>query len=35
MRNNIPSFEKFISSMAIIGEKIEFIFALGFAQILT
>ena len=37
MRNNIASFEKSISSMVIIGKKIylEFIFALGFAQILT
>ena len=37
MRNNIASFEKSISCMVIIREKIyvEFIFALGFAQILT
>ena len=37
MRNNIASFEKSISSMVTICKRIdvEFIFALGFAQILS
>ena len=37
MRNNIASFEKSISSRALICEKIdlEFIFVLDFAQVLT